>query len=155
MRARAQRLGREGGGGSLVPVHSSPIVSPSTPLLPYSHIPNPPQSPILHCCCSRSFGGIIETKSLSYWYVCPSIRDECCAISTVRRLNHLVFLKLISADSSSSGITQMRARGSASVGLGGATDGHARAAAPRAAPPPAPLPAAASQGICKIEYPVL
>jgi len=57
--------------------------------------------------------------------------------------------------SSSSGITQMRARGSASVGLGGATDGHARAAAPRAAPPAAPLPAAASQGICKTEYPVL
>jgi len=59
------------------------------------------------------------------------------------------------AGSSSSGITQMRARGSGSVVLGGATDGHARAAAPRAAPPPAPLPAAASQGICKTEYPVL
>jgi len=55
--------------------------------------------------------------------------------------------------SNSSSITQMRA--CASVGLGGATDGHPRAAAPLPPPPAGPAVAAASQGICKTEYPVL
>ncbi|KAG0529960.1 hypothetical protein BDA96_05G142700 [Sorghum bicolor] len=45
--------------------------------------------------------------------------------------------------SNSSSITQMRA--CASVGLGGATDGHPRAAAPLPPPPAGPAVAAASQ----------